>query len=67
MSFDTSYLNGYIGNNPANAGGAILPNKTTATSTYEISSGSNAMSVGPITVSSGVSINVNSGQRWVII
>jgi hypothetical protein len=67
MSFDTSYLNAYIGNNPANAGGAILPNKTTATSTYEISSGSNAMSVGPVTVASGVSIIVSSGQRWVVI
>jgi hypothetical protein len=67
MSYDTSYLNAYIGNNPANGGGALIPNKTTANASYEIVSGSNALSVGPVTVSSGVSIIVNSGQRWVVL
>lgn len=67
MSFDTSYLNAYIGNNPANAGGAILPNKTTASSSYEVVNGSNALTIGPVTVSSGVSIVVTSGQRWIVI
>jgi len=49
------------------AGGAINTNTTTATQSYTIPSGTNGFSVGPITQSSGVTITVTSGQRWVII
>lgn len=45
----------------------IFVNSTSASSNYTISSNTNGMSVGPITVSSGVSINITSGQRWVVI
>ena len=34
---------------------------------YTIASGSNAMSAGPITVSSGVSVTVPTGSTWVIV
>ena len=34
---------------------------------YTIASGSNAMSAGPITVSSGVSVTVPTGSTWVIL
>ena len=47
--------------------GSIYLNKTTASQNTTLNSGENGMSIGPVTVSSGVSINVNSGQRWVII
>ena len=47
--------------------GSIYLNKTTATQNTTLNSGENGISIGPVTVSSGVSINVNSGQRWVII
>jgi hypothetical protein len=33
---------------------------------YTIGSGNNAMSAGPITVDSGVSVTIPSGSRWVI-
>lgn len=52
---------------PAQAGGALIVNTTTATTSYTVASGSNAFSVGPITVSSGVTVTVASGQRWVVI
>jgi hypothetical protein len=49
------------------AGGAITINETTASSSYTIASGENGLSVGPITVASGVTITVSSGQRWLIL
>ena len=51
----------------AQAGGAIQVNNSTATVSYTIASGSNGFSVGPITLASGVSITVATGQRWVVI
>lgn len=52
---------------PAQAGGALIVNTTTATTSYTVPTGSNAMSVGPITVASGVTVTVSSGQRWVVL
>jgi hypothetical protein len=46
--------------------GFILNNTTVATS-YTVATGTNAMSVGPITVANGQSVTVSSGQRWVVI
>jgi len=51
----------------AQAGGAILTNKSTASASYTIATGENGLSVGPITVSSGVTITVSSGQRWLVL
>ena len=34
---------------------------------YTIPTGQNAISVGPVTVQSGYSVTVSSGQRWVVI
>ena len=42
-------------------------NGQTVTSNYTITSGKNAMSTGPITINSGVSVTVPSGSRWVVI
>ena len=49
------------------AGNGIIGNSATVSSNYTISSGSNGFSVGPITVSSGVTVTVASGQKWVVI
>lgn len=49
------------------ASGTITENATTVTSNYTMSTNKNGLSVGPITVSSGVSVTVPSGQRWVIL
>ena len=51
----------------AGASGAIFENVTTIGSNYTLTSGRNGMSVGPITVASGVSVTVPSGQRWVVL
>ncbi len=51
----------------AEAGGVIQVNKDVATVSYTLPSGSNGFSVGPITVASGVTTTVSSGQSCVII
>ena len=52
---------------PAYASGALIVNTTTVSENYTVPAGSNAFSVGPITVSSGYAITVSSGQRWVVL
>lgn len=45
----------------------LIENSATVSASYTIASGNNAMSVGPITVASGQSVTVSSGQRWVVL
>jgi len=52
---------------PAYASGALIVNTTTVGENYTVPTGSNAFSVGPITISSGYAITVSSGQRWVVL
>ena len=51
----------------ASAGGVIYENTTTISDNYTLTTGTNGMSVGPITIDSGVSVTVPSGQRWVVL
>lgn len=52
---------------PAKASGALIVNTTTVSENYTVPTGSNAFSVGPITVSSGYAVTVSSGQRWLVL
>lgn len=45
----------------------IMVNSTTVSANYTIATGNNGFSVGPLTINSGVSVTVSSGQRHVII
>ena len=49
------------------ASNGIIVNSKTVSTSYSIPSGSSAMSTGPITVSSGVTVTVPSGSRWVVL
>jgi hypothetical protein len=49
------------------AAGAVTENYTTFTGTFTLTSGKNGFSVGPITISSGSSFTVPSGQRWLVV
>ena len=42
-------------------------NKKIISANYSITSGNSAMSAGPITINSGVSVTVPSGSRWVVL
>lgn len=45
----------------------IYANSQTVSSNYTIASGDSAMSAGPITVASGVTVTVSSGSKWVVL
>ncbi|CAB5238890.1 hypothetical protein UFOVP230_77 [uncultured Caudovirales phage] len=45
----------------------LIVNATTVSSSYTIATGTNAMSVGPITVASGATVTVSAGQRWLVV
>lgn len=74
LRFNTTntQFEGYDGTNwggigGAQANGVIQTNKTVVTADYTLPSGINGMSVGPITVNSGVTVTITSGQRWVVL
>jgi hypothetical protein len=52
---------------PSKASGALLVNTTTVSESYVLPAGSNAFSVGPITIADTYTVTVSSGQRWVVI
>ena len=58
-----------IGGGATGAGGdqVFVENGVTVTTNYTLSTNKNAMSVGPITINSGVTVTVPSGQRWVVL
>jgi len=49
------------------AGGVMYENATTLTSNYTLTTGRNAMMAGPLTIGSGVSLTIPSGQRMVVL
>jgi hypothetical protein len=50
-----------------NPGTPLYENTLSITSSYTITAGSSAMSVGPVSISSGVAITVPSGSKWVVL
>jgi hypothetical protein len=46
--------------------GIVVNSKTVAVS-YTIASGDCAMSAGPMTINSGITVTVSSGSRWVVL
>lgn len=60
---------GSVGGGATGAGGdeVFQENGVTVTTNYTLTSGKNALSVGPITVNSGISVTVGSGQRWIVL
>jgi hypothetical protein len=50
-----------------NASNGIVVNSATVGISYSIPSGSNAMSAGPVAVSSGITVTVPSGSVWTIV
>jgi hypothetical protein len=49
------------------AGNGLVINSTSVASSYTVASGQNAMSIGPMTINSGVTVTVSSGQRWLVL
>lgn len=51
----------------ASAGGAVYENAQSITHNYTMATNYNGESVGPITISSGVTVTIPSGSRWVVL
>jgi hypothetical protein len=49
------------------ASNGIIVNSKTVSASYSIASGDSAMSVGPVTISTGQTVTVASGSRWVVL
>lgn len=73
---DTGQFEGYQGGAWGQLGGGatggggdevFVENSTVITTSYTLSTGKNAESVGPITINAGVTVTVPSGQRWVVL
>jgi len=60
---------GSIGGGATGGGGdqVFIENELTVTTDYTLSTNKNALSTGPITIDSGVTVTIPSGQRWVIL
>ena len=60
---------GSVGGGATGAGGdaVFVENELIVTTDYELSTNKSAMSVGPVTVNSGVSVTIPSGYTWVIL
>ena len=50
-----------------NATNGIIINNQTISASYTIPAGSNAMSAGPVTAASGVTVTVSAGSRYIVI
>jgi len=46
---------------------SLFESDTTIFADYEITSGKNALTAGPVTINSGVTVTVPTGARWVIV
>ena len=73
---DTDTFEGYNGTAWGQVGGGatgggndqvFVENGVTVTTNYTFPIGKNAMSVGAITINSGVTVTIPTGQRWVIL
>jgi hypothetical protein len=51
----------------ASADGVIYENSLIISANYTLTTAKNGFSVGPITINSGISVTVPSGQRWVVL
>lgn len=58
-----------IGGGATGGGGdqVFVENGVTVTTNYTLTTNKNAMSVGPITIDSGVTVTIPSDQRWVVL
>lgn len=60
---------GSVGGGATGAAGdeVFIENEVVVTTSYTLSTGKNAMSTGPISLNSGVTVTVPSGARWVVL
>jgi hypothetical protein len=60
-------LTGNLASKTVNAVNSFFLSDNTLIESYTVTAAKNAMSIGPLTVPSGMSVTVSSGARWVVI
>lgn len=60
-------LTGNLSSKTMNATNSFFLSDNTLIESYTVTAAKNAMSIGPLTVPSGMSVTVSSGARWVVI
>lgn len=60
-------LTGNLSSKTMNATNSFFLSDSTLIESYTVTATQNAMSIGPLTVPSGMSVTVSSGARWVVI
>jgi hypothetical protein len=60
---------GQVGGGATGGGGdqVFVENSRTVTTSYTLTTNKNAESVGPISISTGATVTIPSGQRWVVL
>lgn len=66
-SANVSWTVAEIGTVVGGAGGSIVETVATISANYSITSGSNGLSAGPISINSGVTVTIPSGSTWAIV
>jgi hypothetical protein len=56
-----------LNTNSTNVGVPIIESSPTISSNYSISTGSNAISAGPITIADGITVVVPDGSVWTVL
>jgi hypothetical protein len=64
---DVTISTGFLRATETEASNGIIANATTVSANYTIPTNYNALSAGPISVNSGVSVTINSGSVWTIV
>lgn len=54
-------------NSSGGGGGALLENDQVISTNYTVTAAKNALAVGPVTINTGISVAVGTGQRWLIL
>ena len=54
-------------NTATSLGTTLIENANTVYSDYTLTTNNNALSVGPVTILTGKSITVPTGQKWVVL
>jgi hypothetical protein len=61
----SGWVNSTVTSNTTTKG--LFEHSKTISTSYSVTAGNNAMSTGPLTISSGVSVTVPSGSRWIVL
>ena len=57
----------YWASSGASANGVIYQNNLAITSNFTLNASNGGMSVGPVSLASGITVTIPSGSRWVIL